>query len=48
MCIRDRTNVSVESSSSNFSRVTNGVEVGDSVVTDPNGEMQDGQEVLIK
>ena len=43
-----KTNVSVESSSSNFSRVTNGVEVGDSVVTDPNGEMQDGQEVLIK
>ena len=44
----EKTNVSVESSSSNFSRVTNGVEVGDSVVTDPNGEMQDGQEVLIK
>ena len=44
----EKTNVSVESSSSNFSRVTNGVEVDDSVVTDPNGEMQDGQEVLIK
>ena len=44
----EKTNVNVESSSSNFSRVTNGVEVGDSVVTDPNGEMQDGQEVLIK
>ncbi|MDB4252909.1 efflux RND transporter periplasmic adaptor subunit [Gammaproteobacteria bacterium] len=44
----EKTNVSVESSSSNFSRVTNGVEVGDSVVTDPNGEMQNGQEVLIK
>lgn len=44
----EKTNVSVESSSSNFSRVTNGVEVGDSVVTDPNGEMQDGQEILIK
>ncbi|MDA8884488.1 efflux RND transporter periplasmic adaptor subunit [Gammaproteobacteria bacterium] len=44
----EKTNVSVESSSSNFSRLTNGVEVGDSVVTDPNGEMQDGQEILIK
>ena len=44
----EKTNVSVESSSSNFSRVTNGVEVGDSVVTNPNGEMQDGQEILIK
>ena len=43
-----KTNVSVESSSSNFSRVTNGVEVGDSVVTDPNDKLQDGQEVLIK
>ena len=44
----EKTNVSVESSSSNFSRVTNGVEVGDSVVTDPNDKLQDGQEVLIK
>ena len=44
----EKTNVSVESSSSNFSRVTNGVEVGDSVVTDPNDKLQNGQEVLIK
>ena len=43
-----KTKVTVGSLSSNFSRITNGIEVGDNVVTDPNNELQNGQEVLIK
>jgi len=43
-----KTKVNVGSLSSNFSRITNGIEVGDNVVTDPNNELQNGQEVLIK
>ena len=43
-----KTKVAVGSLSSNFSRITNGIEVGDNVVTDPNNELQNGQEVLIK
>ena len=43
-----KTKVTVGSLSSNFSRISNGIEVGDNVVTDPNNELQNGQEVLIK
>lgn len=43
-----KTKVTVGSLSSNFSRITNGIEVGDNVVTDPNNELQNGQKVLIK
>ena len=43
-----KTKVNVGSLSSNFSRITNGIEVGDNVVTDPSNELQNGQEVLIK
>ena len=43
-----KTKVTVGNLSSNFSRITNGIEVGDNVVTDPNNELQNGQEVLIK
>lgn len=43
-----KTKVTVGSLSSNFSRITNGIEVSDNVVTDPNNELQNGQEVLIK
>ena len=43
-----KTKVTVGSLSSNFSRIANGIEVGDNVVTDPNNELQNGQEVLIK
>ena len=43
-----KTKIAIGSSSSNFSRLIDGVEVGDNVVTDPNNELQDGQEVLIK
>ena len=43
-----KTKVTVGSLSSNYSRITNGIEVGDNVVTDPNAELQNGQEVLIK
>jgi RND family efflux transporter MFP subunit len=43
-----KTKIAVGSSSSNFSRLIDGVEVGDNVVTDPNNELQNGQEVLIK
>ena len=40
--------VSVGSSSSNFSRLINGVVAGDNVVTDPSNDLENGQEVLIK
>jgi RND family efflux transporter MFP subunit len=43
-----KTKIAIGSSSSNFSRLIDGVEVGDNVVTDPNNELQNGQEVLIK
>ena len=43
-----KTKVTVGSLSSNFSRISNGIEVGDNVVTDPSNELQNGQEVLIK
>ena len=43
-----KTKVTVGSLSTNFSRISNGIEVGDNVVTDPNNELQNGQEVLIK
>ena len=43
-----KTKIDIGSSSSNFSRLIDGVEVGDNVVTDPNNELQNGQEVLIK
>lgn len=43
-----KTKVTVGSLSSNFSRITNGIEVSDNVVTDPNNELQNGQKVLIK
>ena len=43
-----KTKVTVGNLSSNFSRITNGIEVDDNVVTDPNNELQNGQEVLIK
>ena len=43
-----KTKITIGSSSSNFSRLIDGVEVGDNVVTDPNNELQNGQEVLIK
>ena len=43
-----KTKIAIGSSSSNFSRLIDGVEVGDNVVTDPNDELQNGQEVLIK
>ena len=43
-----KTKVAVGSLSSNFSRISNGIEVGDNVVTDPSNELQNGQEVLIK
>ena len=43
-----KTKVTVGSLSSNFSRISNGIEVGDNVVKDPNNELQNGQEVLIK
>ena len=43
-----KTKVTVGSLSSNFSRISNVIEVGDNVVTDPNNEVQNGQEVLIK
>ena len=43
-----KTKVSVGSSSSNFSRLINGVVAGDNVVTDPSNDLENGQEVLIK
>lgn len=43
-----KTKVSVGSSSSNFSRLINGVIAGDNVVTDPSNDLENGQEVLIK
>jgi RND family efflux transporter MFP subunit len=43
-----KTKIAIGSSSSNFSRLIDGVEVGDNVVTNPNNELQNGQEVLIK
>ena len=43
-----KTKVTVGSLYSNFSRIKNGIGVGDSVVTYPNNELQNGQEVLSK
>ena len=43
-----KTKVEVADKSSNYARISKGIEEGDYVVNDPDAELKDGQEVLIK
>lgn len=43
-----KTKVEIADKSSNYARISKGIEAGDYVVNDPDAELKDGQEVLIK
>jgi hypothetical protein len=43
-----KTKVEVADKSSNYARISRGIEEGDYLVNDPDAELKDGQEVLIK